>query len=81
LNIKLTAVGKFQRYFPARTCELDFPGISLSEFLVWVKEEYGFEAESYRNLKITRNFTLVRDQTITLAVGDRIGFIPIVAGG
>ena len=81
MNIKLTAVGRFQKFFPARTSELDFPGTTLADFLAWVKEKYGFEAAAYRNLKITRNSTLVRNQTITLADGDRIGFIPIVAGG
>lgn len=81
MNIKLTAVGRFQKFFPARSSELDFPGDTLAEFLAWVKREYGFDAGAYRNLKITRNFTLVRDHTITLAHGDRLGFIPIVAGG
>lgn len=81
MKIKLTAISKFQRYFPARTSELDFPGSTLPEFLTWVKEEYGLDVSDHRNIKITRNSKLVREFNIALRDGDRISFIPIVAGG
>ena len=81
MKVKLTAVGKFQRYFSARTCELDFPGITLADFLAWVKEEHGLDTGAHRNIKITHNSILVRDFNRSLQDGDRIGFIPIVAGG
>jgi len=81
LKIKVTAISKFQRYFPARTSELDFTGRTLNEFLAWVKKEYGLDVSDHRNIKITRNSKLVREFDVALMDGDRISFIPIVAGG
>ena len=81
MRIKLTAIGKFQRYFPGRTSELDFPGETLSEFLTWVKEQYGLDTGAHRNIKISHNSALVKDLGMTLRDGDCISFIPVVAGG
>ncbi len=81
MKITVTAVSKFQRYFPARTNEVEFPGRTFAEFLAWVKEEYGLDIGEHRNLKITLNSVLLRQFETELAEGDRVAFIPIVAGG
>ncbi len=81
MKIKLTALGKFQKYFPTRTSEVNFPGKTLPEFLTWVKEKYSLDVTGHRNIKITHNSKLVRDFNIHLEDGDRVSFIPIVAGG
>ena len=81
MKIKLTAISKFQKYFPDRTTEVDFPGTTLPEFITWVKDEYGLDVVEHRNIKITHNSKVVRDTDIHLKDGDRISFIPIVAGG
>ncbi|MDP8236323.1 MAG: MoaD/ThiS family protein [Candidatus Erginobacter occultus] len=81
MKITVTAVSKFRRYFPARTNEVEFPGGNLAGFLDWVKEEYGLDIDEHRNLKLTLNSVLVRDTGIELKEGDRVAFIPIVAGG
>jgi len=81
MKITVTAVSKFQRYFPARTNEVDFTGRTFSEFLDWARDEYGLDISEHRNLKITLNSVLLRDFETELAEGDRVAFIPIVAGG
>ncbi len=81
MKITVTAVSKFQRYFPARTNEVEFPGRTLADFLSWVREEYGLDPAEHRNLKLTLNSVLVRDTGVELDEGDRVAFIPIVAGG
>lgn len=81
MKIKVTAVSKFQKYFPSRTSEVDFTGETLAEFLSWIQEKYGLDVSDHQNIKITRNHKLVRDFNIRLKDGDRISFIPIVAGG
>ncbi len=81
MKITVTAVSKFQRYFPARTVEVEFPGRTLAEFLDWVREEYGLDPAGHRNLKLTLNSVLVKDYAVELTEGDRVAFIPIVAGG
>lgn len=81
MKIEVTAVSKFQRYFPARTNEVDFAGGTLDEFLSWIREKHGLDVGDHRNIKITRNHKLVRDFNVRLKDGDRISFIPIVAGG
>ncbi len=81
MKITVTAISKFQRYFPARTVEVDFPGRTLDEFLDWVREEYGLDPSEHRNLKLTLNSVLVKDPGVELNEGDRVAFIPIVAGG
>ena len=83
MKITVTAVGKFQKYFPSRTSELDFPGTTLVGFLTWIKSEYGLDVEAYRNVKITHNAVLLRDwkTPLNLEPGDRLSFIPVVAGG
>lgn len=81
MKIKVTAISKFQKYFPARTSEVDFAGETLSEFLDLVKENHGMDVNDHKNIKITRNHKLVRDFDVRLEEGDRISFIPIVAGG
>lgn len=81
MKITVTAVSKFQRYFPARTVEIEFPGGTLAEFLRWVKGEYGLDPDEHRNLKLTLNSKMVKDLDLPLADGDRVAFIPIAAGG
>ncbi len=81
MKITVTAISKFQRYFPARTTELDFSGNTLRGFLSWVEDEYGLDVSAHRNIKITHNSVLIKDYDVPLADGDRISFIPIVAGG
>lgn len=81
MRITVTAISKFQRYFPARTTELEFPGSTLADFISWVKDEYGLDVAAHRNIKITHNSVLIKDYDLTLADRDRISFIPIVAGG
>ncbi len=81
MKITVTAVSKFQRYFPARTSEVEFPGRTLAEFLDWIREEYGLDPAEHRNLKLTLNSVLARDYDVELKEGDRVAFIPIVAGG
>ncbi|UCH57971.1 MAG: MoaD/ThiS family protein [Candidatus Bathyarchaeota archaeon] len=81
MKIKLTAIGRFQRYFPTRTSELDFPGTTLAELLAWVREQYGLDVRAHRNIRITHNSIMVKDFSVLLNDGDRIGFIPVVAGG
>ena len=81
MKIIVTAISKFQRYFPARTTELEFLGGTLSDFLDWVKNEYGLDVADHRNIKITHNMVMVKDFDLHLNDGDRISFIPIVAGG
>jgi len=81
MRITVTAISKFQKYFPARTSELDFPGNTLFDFISWVKDEYGLDVTAHRNIKITHNSVLIKDYDVPLADGDRISFIPIVAGG
>lgn len=81
MKVSVTAVSKFQKYFPARTSEVDFAGGTLAEFLDLVQERYGLDVNDHKNIKITRNHKLVRDFDVRLEDGDRIGFIPIVAGG
>jgi molybdopterin converting factor small subunit len=81
MRIIVTAISKFQKYFPARTTELDFPGSTLADFISWVEAEYGLDVTAHRNIKITHNSVLIRDYNVSLAEGDRISFIPIVAGG
>ncbi len=81
MRITVTAISKFQRYFPARTTELNFPGNTLRDFISWVEAEYGLDVSAHRNIKITHNSVLTKDYDVLLAEGDRISFIPIVAGG
>ena len=81
MKITVTAISKFQKHFPDRTTEIEFPGGSLQDFLDWVKDEYGLDVSSHRNIKITRNSFLVKVFDLALEAGDRISFIPIVAGG
>lgn len=81
MRIRLTAIGKFQRYFPSRTSEVVFPGTTRAELLTWVKEKYGLDVGAHPNIKITHNSKLVREFSSPLEDGDRISFIPIVAGG
>jgi len=81
MKITVTAVSKFQRYFPARTTELEYPGSTLLDFLSWVKGEYGLDISAHRNIKITHNSVMTKDFDIPLHDGDRVSFIPIVAGG
>ena len=81
MKITVTAISKFQRYFPSRTTELDFPGSTLADFISWVEDEYGLDVTAHRNIKITHNAVLIKDYDVLLAEGDRISFIPIVAGG
>jgi len=81
MRITVTAISKFQRYFPARTTELEFPGTTLLDFISWVKGEYGLDISAHRNIKITHNSVMTRDFSVSLNDGDRVSFIPIVAGG
>jgi len=81
MKIQVTAVGKFQRHFPARTCQVEFPGGTLQDFLAWTKDAHGLDASAHRNLKLTHNQIMAKDLTVQLQDGDRVGFIPIVAGG
>ena len=81
MKITVTAISKFQRYFPARTTELEFPGSTLADFISWVKDEYGLDVNAHRNIKITHNSVMIKDYNVPLVDGDRISFIPIVAGG
>ena len=81
MKITVTAISKFQRYFPARTTELEFPGSTLADFISWVKDEYGLDVTAHRNIKITHNSILIKDYDVLMSEGDRISFIPIVAGG
>ncbi len=81
MRVTVTAISKFQKYFPARTSELDFPGKTFPEFLSWIKTEYGLDVAAHRNIKITRNSAIVTDTNESIRDGDRISFIPIVAGG
>lgn len=81
MKITVTAISKFQRYFPARTTELDFPGSTLIDFITWIKDEYGLDVAAHRNIKITHNTVMIKDINIPLDDGDRVSFIPIVAGG
>jgi molybdopterin converting factor small subunit len=81
MKITVTAISKFQKYFPGRTTEVDFPGGTLAEFLDWVRDAYGLDVNSYRNIKITHNSVLMKAFDLTMQDGDRISFIPIVAGG
>jgi len=81
MKITVTAVSKFRRYFPDRTTEVDFPGGTLAGFLDWVRETHGLDPAEHRNLKLTLNSVLVRDTGVRLNEGDRVAFIPIVAGG
>lgn len=81
MKITVTAVSKFQRYFPARTNEVEFPGGTLAQFLEWIRERYGLDIADHRNLKITLNSALAGDFNVELNEGDRVAFIPIVAGG
>jgi len=81
MKITVTAISKFQRYFPARTSELEFSGSTLADFISWVEAEYGLDVSAHRNIKITHNSVLTKDHDVLLAEGDRISFIPIVAGG
>ncbi len=55
MKITVTTISKFQRYFPSRTTELDFPGSTLIDFISWVKDEYGLDVADHRNIKITYN--------------------------
>ncbi|MFH1037727.1 MAG: MoaD/ThiS family protein [PVC group bacterium] len=81
MKITVIAISKFQRYFPARSNQVDFLGTTLPEFLNWVKTEYGLDVAEHKNIKITRNSAMVKDFNVPLQDGDRIAFIPIVAGG
>jgi len=81
MKITVTAVSKFQRYFPGRTTEVDFPGGTLEDFLDWVRDAYGLDVNSHRNIKITHNSVLAKEYDQILKDGDRLSFIPIVAGG
>ena len=81
MKINVTAIGKFQGNFPARSSEVEFAGTTLSEFMDLVRDKYGLDIAAHRNIKITHNSTLVGDLSIPLRDGDRIALIPIVAGG
>ena len=81
MKITVTALSKFQRYFPARTSEVEFPGRSISDFISWIKDEYGLDISLHRNVKLTHNTVMVKDFTTPLQEGDRLCFIPLVAGG
>lgn len=45
MSVRISALSKFQQNFPACTTEVDFPGVMLLEFMVWVKTEFGLDEQ------------------------------------
>lgn len=81
MKITVVAVSKFRKHFPSRTNEIDFTGESLGDLMDRLREDYGLNQSEHRNLKITINGSLARDPNRPLKEGDRVGLVPVVAGG